>query len=133
MPFIQLPYPLSLDGDPARPLTADALAMQLRVSSGFIRACFDAGCPNAGGLASAAGLLRWLCQHYEKFRALVGLRALAPLDGLGLKPGTVKQLRRANALATLLEYARTRATDWRKKRQLRKAWEEVDRFADRAS
>jgi hypothetical protein len=105
--------------------------MQLRVSSGFIRACFDAGCPNAGGVASAADLLRWLCQHYDKFRALVGLRPLAPVDGL--KPDTVEQLRLANAVATLLEYARTRATDWRKKRDLRKAWEQVDRFADQVS
>ena len=131
MPFIQLPYPLFFDGDPVRPLSLDALAIQLKVSSGFVRACFEAGCPNAGGVATAADLLHWLSEHYEQFRRLVGLHALASVEGL--KPEIANQLRMANALATLLEYARTRATDWRKKRMLRQAWEEVDRFADQVS
>lgn len=101
----------------------------MRVSPAFIRLCLVAGCPNDRGMTCAVDLLRWLCGHYDQVRAIAGLRTLASVEGLD--PAVTKRLRMANALTTLLEYARTRATDWRKKRELRKALEQVDRLADR--
>ena len=103
----------------------------MRVSRSFIRLCFDAGCPNVQRAISAGDLLLWLFQNYEVVRAVVGLRALAPVENL--KPATVARLRMANALITLLEHARSRTTGWRKKRELRRALEQVDRAADRLS
>jgi hypothetical protein len=38
----------------------------------------------------------------------------------------------ANALVTLLEFARSRATNWRQKKQLRQALERANHLADRA-
>jgi hypothetical protein len=39
----------------------------------------------------------------------------------------------ANGLVTLLEFARSRATDWRQKRQLRQTLERANHLADRAA
>lgn len=128
MTIIQIPYPIRFSIEDVFPLTPQALAAQMRVSRGFIRLSLDAGCPSDHGALSATDLLRWLFDHYEDVRALAGLRALASVGGL--EPATVATLRMSNAITTLLEYARTRATDWRKKRQLRLALEQVDRLAD---
>ena len=100
----------------------------MRISRGFIRLCFDAGCPNVQGAISAGDLLLWLFQNYEAVRDVAGLRPLAPVENL--EPATIARLRMANALITLFEHARTRTTDWRKKRELRLALEQVDRAAD---
>jgi hypothetical protein len=128
--FRPQPYPFRFSEHDYRPLTPNALAMQMRLSRGFIQLCFDAGCPRdrRNDSISGVGLLHWLFDYYEEVRALAGMRPLAPVSGL--KPHTLERLRMANAITTLLEYARTRATDWRQKRQLRQALEEVDRLAD---
>lgn len=129
--ILQLPYPLRFSQADSQPLALEALATQMRVSRGFIRLCFDAGCPNVQGAISAGNLLLWLFENYEGVRAIAGLRPLAPVENL--EPATIARLRRANALITLFEHARTRTTDWRKKRQLRLALEQVDRAADHHS
>ena len=100
----------------------------MRVSRGFIRLCFDAGCPNVQGAISAGYLLLWLFDNYEAVRDIAGLRLLAPVENL--VPAMIARLRMANALVTLFEHARTRTTDWRQKRQFRVALEQVDRAAD---
>jgi hypothetical protein len=129
--FSQFPYQFRFSNDELQPLAPELLAGQMCVSRGFIQLCFDTGCPNGGHATSAANLLNWLSDHYEDVRALAGLRVLAPIADL--QSSTVKWLRMANALTTLLEYGRTRATDWRQKRHFRAVLEQLDRMADRAA
>lgn len=123
----QYPFPFSADDHVVRNLSD--LATELRVSQSFVRLCFDAGCPQAGKHASVASVLVWLFEHYEDLRALAGLCALAPVDGL--PADTVSRLRMANALLTILEYTRSRTSDWRQKRRMRLAAEEMNRLVDR--
>ena len=78
-----------------------------------------------------ARLLIWSFDHYEEVRAIAGLKPLASLDGL--RTDTVVRLRMANALVTILEFARSRATNWRQKKQLRQALERVNHLVDRAA
>lgn len=129
--ILHFPYAPRFGARDLEPLAPEALAARMRVSRGFIRLCLDAGCRQDPGSVSAADLLQWLFRHYEKVRALAGLRAFAPVEDL--EPATIERLRMANAVITLLEYTRTRATDWRKKRMLREAIEQVDRAADRTA
>ena len=103
----------------------------MRVSRSFVRLCFDAGCPHPRGAVSAGDLLLWLFENYAAVRRIAGLRPLAPVENL--EPATIARLRMADALITLFEYARTRTTDWRKKRRLRMALEQVDRAVDHVS
>lgn len=103
----------------------------MQVSRAFLRLCVTEGCPQTGGELSAAQFLRWLFDHYEKVRTAGGLKALAAVEGLSAQ--VTAKLRMTNALVTLLEFARTRASDWRQKRQLRLALERVSVFCDQAS
>lgn len=81
--------------------------------------------------AAAGRVLLWLFEHYEDVRAVAGLKPLVCVEDL---PAPVMaRLRMANALVTLLEHGRTRATDWRQKRHLRRALEQVERLADSAA
>lgn len=131
MTILHVPYPLRFSSEDSQPLPPESLATQMRISRSFIRLCFDAGCPNAQGAISAGDLLLWLFQNYEAVRDLAGLRPLTPVENL--ESATIARLRRANALITLFEHARTRTTDWRKKRELRLALEQVDRAMDHLS
>ena len=127
----KLSYPLEFSQQDKAVKRLEDLANQMRVSRSFLRICLDAGCPLAASAMSAERVLLWLFDHYEQVRALAGLRVLVPVDEL--PPAIAARLRMANALVTLLEHARTRATNWKQKRQLRQALEQVDRLADRAS
>jgi hypothetical protein len=127
----QFPYPLRFSPSDlvVRPL--EELAKEMRVSRAFLRLCVVAGCPVSEGGASAGQVLIWLFEHYADFRAIAGLKPLAPVEDLPV--AAMAHLRMSNALITLLEFGRTRATRWRQKRQLRLALEHVDRLADRTA
>ena len=99
------------------------------VSRAFIRLCIVAGCPVIAGELSAGDFLVWLFDHYEEVRGVAGLKALGAVDGL--PPRVTAKLRMENALVTLLEFGRTRASNWRQKRQLRVALEKVSVLCDR--
>ncbi len=129
MTIFELHYPPEFSGDDLRALDTNELAIRLAVSRAFIQLCLAAGCPTTKEKLSVADLLRWLFDHYEKVRAVAGLRALVPLGDL--EPSTLSRVRTVNGLATALEYARSRASHWRKKKHLRLALEEVRRWADR--
>ena len=107
------------------------LANNMRVSRAFIQLCVVARCPWTENGTSAARLLTWLFDHFEEVRATAGLKPLASLDGL--PTDAIVRLRMANALVTLLEFSRSRATNWRQKMQLRLALERVNHLADRAA
>lgn len=78
-----------------------------------------------------AGVLVWLFEHYEEVRTLAGLQPSQPMPST---PGmTVLRWRMLNAVLTLLEYGRSRATDWRQKRMLRHALERVLRLSERVT
>jgi hypothetical protein len=123
-------YALNFSADDRTRRPLEELAKQMRVSRAFLQICVDAGCPRVDGQASAADVLMWLFDHYEKVRALAGLKPLAPVE---LDEEPTAQLRMANALATLLEYSRTRATNLRQKRQLRRVLAEVNLLGDRVA
>lgn len=125
-----LPYPLRLSPGDLRVLPLDRLAREIRVSRAFLALCRTAGCPMEGDAAAAGQVLVWLFERYEDVRAVAGLKPLASVEGLPAQ--AMARLRMANALVTLLEHGRTRASDWRQKRQLRRALEQVERLADSA-
>jgi hypothetical protein len=112
------------------PRLPEQLPLQMRVSRAFVRLCLDAGCPTRNGLLSAAELMSWLFDHFEEVRALAGLPPVPSVEDLTIE--ATQRLRLANALFTLLEYSRSRATCWKKKRQFRLALETVERSLDRA-
>lgn len=125
----ELRYPLCFNAHDQLALPIPELAAQLHVSRSFVRLCIAVGCPHEKEAISSAGLLLWLFSRYEEVRAVAGLTPLALVEDL---PNEVTaRLRMANALTTLLEYARTRASDWQQKRRLRMAMEQVNRLADR--
>jgi hypothetical protein len=103
----------------------------MRVSHAFLRLCQDAGCPIANDRASASQVLLWLFDHYEQVRVLAGFAPLAQVEGL--RAETMSRLRMANAAITLLEFSRTRATNWQQKRVLRIALEKVNVLGDGAA
>ena len=111
-------------------MTIDDLSKHMRVSSGFVRLCVATGCQLIHEKLSAAQLLVWLFDHYESVRAACGLKPLAPVE---LPAEVTAQLRMANALVTLLEYSRSRATNLKQKRQLRRALVEVSLLGDRGA
>ena len=127
MTIRQLPYPLEFSADEHVMMPLEYLAKQMRVSRAFVRLCAEAGCPLVNGETSAARVLVWLFDHYEIVRALTGLKALAPVE---LPPDITARLRMANALVTLMEYARMKATNLRQKRKLRQALEKVRLLGD---
>jgi hypothetical protein len=126
----RLPYPLPFSAEDMTVFPLADLASKMRVSRAFVQLCVVAGCPWTESGTSAARLLVWLFDHYEEVRALAGLKPLAPFDDLPTE--SVVRLRMANALVTLLEFARSRATNWRQKKQLRQALERANHLADRA-
>ena len=127
----RFPYPFHFVGDDLTVLPLEELANRMRVSRAFVQLCVVAGCPWTESGTSAARLLVWLFDHYEAVRAFAGLKSLASVDDL--PTDVVVRLRMANALVTLLEFARSRATNWRQKRHLREALERVNQLADRAA
>lgn len=131
MLFRVFPYPLSLSDRELvlRPL--DDLASEMRVSRSFLELCFDAGCPRYGAKMSVAGVLVWLFEHYEEVRALAGLPPGKPMPSTPAM--TVLRWRMLNAVMTLLEYGRSRASNWRQKRMLREALERVVRLSERVA
>ena len=107
-----------------RLLKVEALSTELCVSRAFIRLCLNNGCPHDGALLSAAGLLEWLFDNYNRVRIAAGFHPCAPLDGV---PNCVQhRLRMANALLTLFEFSESRATSLREKRALRDAYRHVE-------
>jgi len=127
----RFPYPFHFAEDDLTVLPIAELANRMRVSRAFVRLCIVTGCPWTESGTSAARLLVWLFDHYEAVRAIAGLKSLASVDDL--PTDAVVRLRMANALVTLLEFARSRATNWRQKKQLREALERVNQLADRAT
>ena len=107
-----------------RLLNVEALSTELCVSRAFIRLCLSNGCPHDGALVSAAGLLEWLFDNYNRVRIAAGFRPFAPLDGV---PDSVQQrLRMANALLTLFEFSESRATSPVEKGALCGAFRQVE-------
>jgi hypothetical protein len=102
----------------------------MRVSPAFLHLCVALGCPFQGEKLRIAYVVGWLSKHYEDFRAAAGLPALASLEGMSVPAAS--RLRVANAVITLLQYGKSRASDWRQKRQLRWAIEAIERSTDRA-
>ena len=127
----RFPYPFHFSADDLTVLPLEELANSMRVSRAFIRLCVKAGAPWTESGTNAARLLVWLFDHYEAVRAIAGLKSLASVDEL--PTDAVVRLRMANALVTLLEFGRSRATNWRQKKQLRRALERVNRLADCAT
>lgn len=129
MPLSLFPYPLRFTSREYVPRPLEGLAIEMRVSRGFLRLCVEVGCPQKDGAMSVADTLVWLFENYEKVRSLAGFRPLAPI---AMQDAPVAlRLRMANGVITLLEYGRSRASNWRQKRLLRQAAEFVDRLADR--
>jgi hypothetical protein len=125
-----LPYPLCFTPQDRTIRPLDELAKHMRVSRAFLQLCVIAGCPLDDGGLSPGNLFVWLFERYEDVRAIAGLQPLAGFENLS-QPVT-SRLRMANALLTLLEFARMRATDWRQKRHLRLALEKVSLLCDQA-
>jgi hypothetical protein len=131
VPHSNLRYPIQLQRDDFTPLSLEDLAVRMRVSRSFLRLCAEVGCPTDGTKMNAAAVLIWLFDNYPDVRAAAGLVPLAPIDAL---PAEVSdRLRLANALCTLLEYSRSRATHWQQKRHLRQALEQALRLVDGAA
>lgn len=129
MPFRIFPYPLRLSDRELVLRPIDDLAQEMRVSRSFLELCFDAGCPRYGEKMSVAGVLVWLFEHFEEVRKLAGLPATQPIP---VSPAmSTLRWRMLNAVITLLEYGRSRASHWRQKRMLREALEGVVRLAER--
>jgi len=127
----RLPYPLTFSTRDLAPRPIEELANHMRLSRAFLRLCESAGAPFAGGHSSPAKVLLWLFDHYEDVRAVAGLRELAAVEGLS--EAATARLRMANALATILEFSRSRATNWMQKRQLRRALEKIAALGDRGA
>lgn len=128
MEFAQFAYPIQFSAKDLEQLTIEDLALRMRVSRAFIRLCVSSGCPTRDEKLSAAALLVWLFDHYEQVRTAGHLKALASVDGLSTD--ITVRLRMANALITLFDFSRSRATSWQQKRGLRIAGLDVNRLVD---
>ena len=117
--------PLRYSAEDHRFRTVDDLSRHARLSCAFIRICIDAGCPLYGGRLTHAILLNWLTRHYTAVRVLAGLRPLAPIDGV--PPNVQRDLRLANTMITLLEFAESRCSNRSEKAQLRRMQRLVER------
>ena len=117
--------PLRYSAEDHRFRTVDDLSRHARLSCAFIRLCIDAGCPLYGGRLTHAILLNWLTRHYTAVRVLAGLRPLAPIDGV--PPNVQRDLRLANTMLTLLEFAESRCSNRMEKAQLRRMQRLVER------
>jgi hypothetical protein len=117
--------PLRYSAEDHRFRTVDDLSRHARLSCAFIRLCIEAGCPLYGGRLTHAILLNWLTRHYTAVRVLAGLRPLAPIDGV--PPNVQRDLRLANTMITLLEFAESRCSERGEKAQLRRMQRLVER------
>ncbi len=117
--------PLRYSADDHQFRTVEQLSLHARLSCAFIRLCIDSGCPLYGGRLTHAILLNWLTRHYTAVRARSGLRSLAPVDGVPAK--VQRDLRLANTMITLLEFAESRSTNPEEKAQLKKMQRLVER------
>jgi hypothetical protein len=117
--------PLRYSAEDHRFRTVDDLSRHARLSCAFIRLCIEAGCPLYGGRLTHAILLNWLTRHYTAVRVLAGLRPLAPIDGV--PPNVQRDLRLANTMITLLEFAESRCSKQGEKAQLRRMQRLVER------
>ena len=117
--------PLRYSAEDHRFRTVDDLSRHARLSCAFIRICIDAGCPLYGGRLTHAILLNWLTRHYTAVRVLAGLRPLAPIDGV--PPNVQRDMRLANTMITVLEFAESRCSDRCEKAQLRRMQRLVER------
>lgn len=106
-------------------LSIEELSCQAHVSRAFIRLCIDLGCPHENRRLSQAGMIEWLALNYAAVRAASGLRPLASIDGVAARARRDLQL--ANTMLTLLEYAESRCTNLKEKKQLRSVAELIER------
>ena len=80
-------------------------------------------------MVSAAELLQWLFEHYNRARELSGFHPLADVNGT---PSEVtRRLKMGNAVITLLEFGESRATGVMEKREIRKVLQTVENALDR--
>lgn len=117
--------PLRYSAEDHRFRTVEDLSRHARLSCAFIRLCIEAGCPLYGGRLTHAILLNWLTRHYTAVRVLSGLSTLAPTDGV--PPEVERDLRLANTMITLLEFAESRSSNRTEKKQLRRMQRLVER------
>ena len=110
---------LPFEAEDLQPLPIEDVTLRLRVSHAFTQVCLDCGCPLRANRISAAELLHWLFENYERVRSLAGLKPRDPVGELASAPRA--RIRMANAIFTLLEFGNSRATNPRQKRDLRAA------------
>jgi hypothetical protein len=100
------------------------VADRLRVSYAFVQLCIDVGCPTRRGRLSAAEVIHWLFENYERVREVAGLSPMGSIEGVS--PRAKSRLQMANAVITLVEYGQSRASDAAQKTEL----EEVKRTVE---
>lgn len=105
--------------------TVADLSRQARLSRAFIQLCIDAGCPLFDGRLTHAILLDWLTQNYGAVRQLAGLPSLASTEGVARR--AQGELRLANTMLTLLQFAESRSSVLAEKAQLRRMQQLVER------
>jgi hypothetical protein len=109
--------------------TVELVARELCTSRAFVRLCLENGCPEADGFLSAAGLLEWLFEHYDRVRLAAGFPSLPPIDGVTSE--AFQRLRMANALFTLFDFSESRTSCVEEKRQLRELHRKLERALER--
>lgn len=117
--------PLHYTAEDHRLRTVEQLSVHARLSCAFIRLCIEAGCPVYNKRLSHAILLNWLTIHHGAVRAMAGLRPLAPTDGV--PPKVQRELRLANTMLTLLDFAESRCSNRSEKAQLRRMQRLIER------
>jgi hypothetical protein len=117
--------PLHYTAEDHRLRTVEQLSVHARLSCAFIRLCIEAGCPVYNKRLSHAILLNWLTIHHGAVRAMAGLRPLAPIDGV--PPKVQRELRLANTMLTLLDFAESRCSNQSEKAHLRRMHSLVER------
>lgn len=122
--------PITFQDEDLELLAPAAVSRRLQVSYAFVQLCLDAGCPTRVGHLSTAELLCWLFDHYAAVRALAGLPAAAPMDGLERE--TEQRLRMANAIFTLLDFGASRTSDEEAKLALQSVGNHLERLLNRA-
>ena len=119
------PSSLDFGADDHEFRNVEELGQHAQLSRAFIQLCIDLGCPVFGGRLTHAMLLDWLAEHYEPVRELAGLSLLAPVDGVSAP--ALGELRLANTMLTILEYAESRASNPDEKEQLQQMRRLVER------
>ena len=118
------PQAIPFEEDDLKLLAPRAVADRLRVSHSFVQLCIDVGCPTRRHLLSAAELVHWLFENYERVRETAGLKPIGSVEGV--TPGAAARLKMANAVITLVEYGQSRASSAEQKSEL----EEVKRTVE---